>query len=130
MNYKIRFERNQAVLYNEYFSNISIEDIRESQAQRIKNPDRFKAIKIMVCDFINASMEKIVGSEVYEDKFFLEKMIALNPNLTFIAIVPNDLDYCISLLWKKAHTFISWDTHIVRSTKEAEELIESILQKH
>ncbi len=128
MSYEISYENDGAMVRTTYMGDVEAAEVGQAVRERYADK-RFRAVRIMVADFSEASMRNIQADDTRSQARRTEEMAEINGDLDYVLIVPNDLDYGMTRMWQAYVDDIPWRTHLTRSREEAESLIESLLDK-
>lgn len=127
MPYEITYEFEDVLLRVDFEGTVDAETLDRSMDDRLQDPERFKRVRVMVLDFTRADMKGLVPRDLREDVPKTERMVALNPDIDLIGIMPGALEFALSRVWMVYAEKLPWRPHLLTSPAEAEELIKKLI---
>ena len=84
--------------------------------------------KMLVADYTDSVVAPATSTEAVKQFAYAVKDAArINPNITFVVIMPGNLQYGLARMLDSYTHGISWQKHIVRTEAECQKLIELLV---
>lgn len=128
MAYEISFKEESSQLWVVYSGDLTPDEIEEAWRDRLADAARFKQVRYIVADYSAASLKLFTHEDVVRASAWPKRAARINPNITLVALMPQDLEYGMSRMWATYADYEGnpWKYQHVRSTQEALEIISSL----
>jgi hypothetical protein len=128
MPYNVSFKEEGSQLWVVFEGELSFTDMRLSWEKRIEDPERFKTVQYVIIDWSKADMQQLKKEMVEIASEWVREAVQMNPDVTFIGITGNQLNYGMARMLFGVTGEIPWKTFLTQSYEEFENL--PFLKRH
>ena len=129
MNFKFSLTHNNLVAETHWFGDLTYDIIAAgfaSQNQWIMNNSNILPL-IIVSDYSKASLGNLTKNDLQSIADQYNGIESLFPDMNWIAILPDSVDYSIVRLWLDHAESLFSNAHVVRSCSRAKDIISNVL---
>ena len=129
MNFKFSLTHDNLVAETLWFGDLTYEIIAAGFASQnqwiVKNSNKLPLI--LVSDYSKATLNNVTESDLKIIAYQYHGIESLFPDMNWIAIMPESVDYSIVRLWLDHAESIFSNAHVVRSYSKAKDIISNVL---
>lgn len=129
MKYEIRLSADLKCMTMIYNGELTQEDLLAAQKDRLRDPETFKNINFLIHDYTDADLTLLHRKKISTITEAAHEAVDLNPDLTLIAIISDELAFRLCRTAQAYAEDISWTSHLVHSREECDKLIKKLSRK-